>query len=106
MYTCTVGMAFAGVDAATERAIIVLLRELRAEGKTVIAVHHDLQTVPEYFDYVVLLNMRLVAAGPVEDTFTTRNLQMTYGGKLTVLSQAAEALLETRNLDNSSDQNI
>jgi manganese/zinc/iron transport system ATP- binding protein len=56
---------FAGVDAATERAIVAVLRELRAEGRTVIAVHHDLQTAPEYFDHVILLNMRVVAAGPV-----------------------------------------
>lgn len=84
---------FAGVDATTERAIVALLKELRSTGKTVVAVHHDLQTVAEYFDYVVLLNMRLVAAGPIETTFTDENLQRTYGGRLTVLTQAAEALL-------------
>jgi len=55
---------FAGVDVATERAIIALLKELKAAGKTCVVVHHDLQTVPTYFDHVVLLNMRLVAAGP------------------------------------------
>jgi len=55
---------FAGVDAATEKVVVDLLRELRARGKTVLAVHHDLQTVPEYFDYVIMLNMRVVAAGP------------------------------------------
>ncbi|MBP7147524.1 MAG: metal ABC transporter ATP-binding protein [Acidobacteria bacterium] len=84
---------FAGVDATTERAIVSLLKELRSQGRTVVAVHHDLQTVPEYFDHVVLLNMRLVAAGPVATTFTSENLQRTYGGRLTVLSQATEALL-------------
>jgi len=84
---------FAGVDATTERAVLELLKSLRSEGKTVVAVHHDLQTVAEYFDYVVLLNMRLVAAGPVATTFTQENLQRTYGGRLTALSQAAEALL-------------
>jgi manganese/zinc/iron transport system ATP- binding protein len=84
---------FAGVDATTERAILELLKQLRSRGRTVVAVHHDLQTVAEYFDHVVLLNMRLVAAGPVPSTFTTENLQRTYGGKLTVLTQAAEALL-------------
>jgi len=83
---------FAGVDATTERAILELLQTLRAEGRTVVAVHHDLQTVAGYFDHVVLLNMRLVAAGPVATTFTDENLQRTYGGRLTVLSQAAEAL--------------
>ncbi len=83
---------FAGVDAATERAIVDVLRDLREQGKTVIAVHHDLQTVPEYFDHVMLLNMRLVASGAVQDVFTRENLHKTYGGRLTVLEEAAEAL--------------
>jgi manganese/zinc/iron transport system ATP- binding protein len=86
---------FAGVDAATERAVLALLQELRAAGKTVVAVHHDLQTVAEYFDYVVLLNLRLVAAGPVATTFTHENLQRTYGGRLTLLAEAAEAVKDT-----------
>lgn len=79
---------FAGVDVATERAIIALLKELKAAGKTCLVVHHDLQTVPTYFDHVVLLNMRVVAAGPTETVFTEDNLKKTYGGKLTLLSQA------------------
>jgi manganese/zinc/iron transport system ATP- binding protein len=83
---------FAGVDAATERAIVDVLRELRGRGKTVIAVHHDLQTVADYFDHVVLLNMRLVAAGPVDSTFTRDNLQKTYGGRLTILDEAVESV--------------
>ena len=66
---------FAGVDAATEAAIFELLQILRTAGKTVLVVHHDLQTVREYFDYVILLNMRLIACGPVDTTFTTENLQ-------------------------------
>jgi manganese/zinc/iron transport system ATP- binding protein len=90
---------FAGVDATTERAILTLLKELRATGRTVVAVHHDLQTVAEYFDHVVLLNMRLVAAGPVTTTFTAENLQRTYGGRLTVLTQASEALLQKRSVE-------
>ncbi len=89
---------FAGVDATTERAILSLSKELRNTGRTVVAVHHDLQTVAEYFDHVVLLNMRLVAAGPVTTTFTAENLQRTYGGRLTVLTQATEALLQQRAL--------
>jgi manganese/zinc/iron transport system ATP- binding protein len=84
---------FAAVDATTERAIVQLLCELRDQGRTVVAVHHDLQTVPEYFDWVVLLNMRLVAAGPIADVFTQENLHKTYGGQLKILSQAADALL-------------
>ncbi len=81
---------FAGVDVATERAIIALLKELKAAGKTCIVVHHDLQTVPTYFDHVVLLNMRLVAAGPVDSVFNEENLKKTYGGRLTLLSQALD----------------
>ncbi len=83
---------FAGVDASTEEAILGVLRSMQQAGKTVVAVHHDLQTVGSYFDHVVLLNMRLVASGPVKSTFTETNLQRTYGGRLTVLDEAAEAL--------------
>ncbi len=83
---------FAGVDAATERAILDVLRAMRDAGRTVVAVHHDLQTVPEYFDHVVMLNMRLVAAGPTGEVFTNENLQKTYGGRLTMLTEAAEAV--------------
>ncbi len=83
---------FAGVDAATEAAILELLRSLREAGKTVFVVHHDLQTVREYFDEVLLLNMRLVAYGSVREVFTQQNLQRTYGGRLTLLDQAAEAV--------------
>ena len=83
---------FAGVDAATERAIVEVLRELKDSGKTVVVVHHDLQTVPDYFDDVILLNMRVVAAGPVAEVFTQKNLHKTYGGRLTLLSEATEAV--------------
>ncbi len=72
---------FQGVDATTELAIVELLRTLRTSGKTVIAVHHDLQTVPEYFDEVTLLNVRRIASGPVEEVFTEENLRRTYGGR-------------------------
>jgi manganese/zinc/iron transport system ATP- binding protein len=83
---------FAGVDAATETAIVDVLRRLQAEGRTVIVVHHDLQTVADYFDEVLLLNGRVVAAGPVAATFTATNLQTTYGGRLTFLDEVAQAL--------------
>jgi manganese/zinc/iron transport system ATP- binding protein len=86
---------FAGVDAATERAIVEVLRELQRNGKTVICVHHDLPTVPEYFDHAVLLNMRVVTAGPVREIFTQENLRKTYGGRLTLLSEAIEAVGRT-----------
>lgn len=77
---------FAGVDAATERAIVTLLKELRKNGKTVIVVHHDLQTLKEYFDWVMLLNVRRIALGPVKKVLTTKNLQQTYGGRAAFLS--------------------
>jgi manganese/zinc/iron transport system ATP- binding protein len=83
---------FSGVDAATEAAILELLQQLRSARKTVFVVHHDLQTVRSYFDYVILLNMRLVAYGPTETTFTPANLHKTYGGRLTILDEAAEAV--------------
>jgi manganese/zinc/iron transport system ATP- binding protein len=83
---------FAGVDAATEQAIIDILMELREKGKTILVVHHDLQTVTRYFDWVIMLNMRVVASGPTSEVFTDENLNKTYGGRLTVLSQAAEAV--------------
>ena len=82
----------AGVDAATERTIFQVLTELRQAGKTIVAVHHDLRTVPDYFDYVVLLNVRLVAAGPREAVFTPENLRKTYGGRLALLDAAGAAL--------------
>jgi manganese/zinc/iron transport system ATP- binding protein len=77
---------FQGVDATTERAIVTLLQELRSAGKTVVVVHHDLQTVPEYFDWVTMLNVRLIASGPVSEVFTEQNLRQTYGGKVAFLS--------------------
>jgi manganese/zinc/iron transport system ATP- binding protein len=87
---------FAGVDAITERAIVALLHDLRDRGRTVVCVHHDLQTVPEYFDWVALLNMRLVAAGPVATAYTSENLNSTYGGRLSILERAATTLLRER----------
>lgn len=68
-----------GVDATTEIAIINILKELRKSGKTVVVVHHDLQTVPEYFDWVTFLNVKKIAAGPVKDIFNDDNLTETYG---------------------------
>lgn len=69
---------FKGVDAKTEGTIVELLKELKNRGKTLIVVHHDLQTVPEYFDWVVLLNRQIVKVGPVEEVFTDENLNKTY----------------------------
>jgi manganese/zinc/iron transport system ATP- binding protein len=83
---------FAGVDAATETAIINLLRTMTEAKKTVIVVHHDLQSVPQYFDWVIMLNTRLVAYGPSERVFNQHNLQETYGGKLTILADVADLI--------------
>lgn len=83
---------FAGVDASTERAIVSVLWDLRKSGKTALVVHHDLQTVPEYFDHVLLLNMRLVAAGPTSEVFTPDNLRATYGGQLALLAQVGHKM--------------
>ena len=87
---------FAAVDAATERAIVEMLKEIQERGKTVLVVHHDLATVPQYFDWTVLLNMRVVAAGPTDEVFNQQNLRRTYGGKLTLLTQAANEVERSR----------
>ncbi len=76
---------FAGVDAATEKSIVGILQQLRSDGKTVVVVHHDLETAPDYFDWLVLLNVRLIAAGPFQEIFTAANLERAYGGTLTLL---------------------
>ncbi len=95
---------FQGVDATTEKAIVALLQELRREGKTVVVVHHDLQTVSEYFDWVTLLNVRKIASGPVSEAFTEANLRQAYGGRIAFIkgengngsAPGAEAVKERR----------
>jgi len=77
---------FQGVDAPTERAIIEVLDDLADTGKTIVVVHHDLQTIPEYFDAVLLLNVRAIDSGPVEEVFTEENLRLTFGGRVGVLA--------------------
>lgn len=83
---------FAAVDAATEQSIVDLLRHLQSQGKTVLVVHHDLHTVPHYFNYVLLINVRAVAWGRTSETFTPENLKRTYGGRLTILDEVTEAM--------------
>ncbi|MFT6167092.1 MAG: manganese/zinc/iron transport system ATP- binding protein [Vicingaceae bacterium] len=85
---------FVGVDAATEEAILKLLEYMKKEGKTVVVVHHDLQTAKDFFDWIVLLNTRMVAAGPKEEIFNEKLLQEAYGGKLNVLSQVGDLMKE------------
>ena len=87
---------FAGVDATTEKTIVKLLEQMRSESGTLLVVHHDLQTASEYFDHLLLLNRRMVAFGPTEEVFTEELLRKTYGGHLTVLSQAGEAIRQSK----------
>ncbi len=82
---------FAAVDAMTERSIITILHELRSRGKTVIVVHHDLQTVADYFDWVALLNVSVVAAGPIGEVFTDQLIERTYGGRVAALEAGRRA---------------
>jgi len=83
---------FAGVDAATEKAIFDILQSMSKEGKTVIVVHHDLQSVKKYFDWLILLNLRLVASGKTANVFNTKLLEEAYGGKLTLLSEVGDLI--------------
>ena len=78
---------FTGVDLATETVIIELLQQLRAKGKTVFVVHHDLNTVENYFDWVLFLNTRLVAVGPTAEVFIPKYLQEAYGRDLMLYDQ-------------------
>jgi manganese/zinc/iron transport system ATP- binding protein len=87
---------FAGVDIATEKAIIAILKDLKNSGKTVIAVHHDLETVKEYFDWVLLMNTRKIAFGAVDEVFKPEAIRKTYGGRLTLLDEVAQALGESQ----------
>lgn len=90
---------FAGVDAATEKSIIQLLRELKNKGKTVICVHHDLQTLKEYFDWVMLLNVSAIALGKTDDVLTEENLRKTYGGRTAFLTEVSTQDKLTDNTD-------
>ena len=67
-----------GVDAITEETILSILENIRKEGKTIVMVHHDLQTVDKYFDWVVMLNRNLIATGPIKEVFTKENLDRAY----------------------------
>jgi manganese/zinc/iron transport system ATP- binding protein len=83
---------FAGVDAATEKTLLSLMQAIAAEGKTIIVVHHDLHSVARYFEWIILLNMRLVASGPAQEVLNSDLLQEAYGGKLTLLSEISEIM--------------
>lgn len=81
---------FAGVDLQTEKVIVDILHRLKKEGRTTLTVHHDLTTVSEYFDGVIMINGRLVACGPVAETFRHNNLSETFGGKLPILESVIQ----------------
>ena len=85
---------FVGIDSATEKAIVTLLKTLRSEGKTVLVVHHDLQTLKHYFDWVLLLNVKRIACGPIKDVLTQENLEKTYGGRSFTLGKDVAVNLE------------
>lgn len=93
---------FAGVDATTEKAIIELFDNLKSQNKTIVCVHHDLNTVGDYFDWVILINARLIDAGPIAEVLTRENLNKTYGGRLSLLSEMTEKLYRL-NLDKVHD---
>jgi manganese/zinc/iron transport system ATP- binding protein len=94
---------FAGVDVTTEKAIINLFNDLKSENKTIVCVHHDLNTVGDYFDWTILVNARLIAAGPTKEVLTAENLNKTYGGRLSLLNEMTERLYRT-NLDKVHDE--
>jgi manganese/zinc/iron transport system ATP- binding protein len=83
---------FVGIDTTTEEVIWHLLKDLRNQGKTVVLVHHDLQSVEKNMDYLLLLNTRLVAAGETAHVFNAENLRATFGGQLPILEQLAERI--------------
>lgn len=87
---------FAGVDLATEKALVALLKKFRDQGKTIIIVHHDLPTVGEYFDWALLLNTRLVACGAVSDVFNEKNLSQAYGKISPLFEEAANLSAKSR----------
>lgn len=85
---------FVGIDVASEKAIMDLLLAMRDEGKTIVIVHHDLQTVTKHFDYLVLLNTRMVAHGPTDEVLTEENLVATYGGQLNLFAKLQQTIRE------------
>lgn len=93
---------FAGVDISTEKAIVNLLKEMAASGKTLVVVHHDIYSAAKYFDWLIMLNMHLVASGPTETVLTEALLRKTYGGKLSLLSDVGE-LIKKSSIDPLKD---
>ncbi len=86
---------FAGVDLATEKAIVALLKRQKSQGKTVLIIHHDLTTIEEYFDWALLLNTHLVSCGPVSTAASPENLRRAFGKKQALFDEAAESLAKS-----------
>ena len=78
---------FVGVDIVTEESIIKLLKNLARENKIIVMIHHDLSKVEEYFDDIIMINRRIVAAGPVNEVFNKSNIQRAYSGQLPILQK-------------------
>lgn len=83
---------FAGVDISTENTIVDLLKQMTKDGKTVIVVHHDIHSASRYFDWIIMLNMHLIASGPTDQVLTEQLLQKTFGGKLALLSDVSDLI--------------
>lgn len=83
---------FAGVDIATEKVIFQVLKKIQKQGKTVFVVHHDLHTVASYFDWAIILNVKLIASGPIEKVLTTQNLDLAYGRSLPLFDDVVKLI--------------
>jgi len=79
---------FAGIDMATEKLIIDVLKKLKEQNKTIFIVHHDLRTLKRYFDWLILLNTYLVGSGPIDEVLTEENIEKTFGNSLSLFEEA------------------
>jgi manganese/zinc/iron transport system ATP- binding protein len=86
-----------GIDATSEKEIMEILSTMKNEGKSIFIVHHDLQSSVDYFDWVIFINRQIIACGEITSTFTLQNLQNTYGGALSILTQINQLVTTTQN---------